>query len=218
MHELSAHAGSAPRRPRQHGLTLVELLVAMAIFGILIAVGIPSTTGWLMANRARSAAEFYADGFSLARRQAVSHNSYSRISLSPNVHTGQMDWQVDICFATPDAGCSDVQGGWSTVVAPAAADPEGAAGYRSVHRAADTLPSAEVLVPSRLPDGASQVYYTPLGWVDPVVGNRLARLRLDPAPSLAGQVPPVALAITLAGMVTKCRPDLPATDSRSCPP
>lgn len=218
MHELSAAAGIAPPRHRQCGVTLVELLVAMAIFGILLAVGIPSTTGWLMANRARSAAEFYADGFSLARRQAITHNSYSRISLSPNVHTGQMDWQVDICFPTPDAGCSDVQGGWSTVAAPAAADPEGASGYRSVHRAADTLPSAEVLVPSRSPDGASQVYYTPLGWVDTVVGNRLARLRLDPVQALAGDVPPVAIVVTLAGMATKCRPDLPANDSRGCPP
>ena len=99
----------------QRGLTLIELLVTISIFGIMLAIGIPNASRWVLANRARAASEFYADGFSLARRQAITHNSSSRITLTPNVTTGQMDWQVDICFATPDARCTDVQGAWSTV-------------------------------------------------------------------------------------------------------
>jgi type IV fimbrial biogenesis protein FimT len=75
-----------------------------------------------------------------------------------------------------------------------------------------------VLVPSTVPDGATQIYYTALGWVDPVVGNRLASLRLDPAQAYAADVPPVALVVTLAGMPTKCNPTLPSSDSRGCPP
>jgi type IV fimbrial biogenesis protein FimT len=203
---------------QQRGLTLVELLVTISIIGIMLALGIPNASHWLLANRARAASEFYADGFSLARRQAIAHNSYSRISLTPNVNSGQMDWQVDLCFATPDAGCTDVQGAWSTTAAPSGSDPEGAAGWKSVFRSADALPQHEVLVPSTLPDGATQVYYTPLGWVNPVVGNRLASLRLTPAAAYAGDVPPVALVVTLAGMPTKCNPVLPSTDSRGCPP
>lgn len=213
MFQLSP-VGLAP----QHGLTLIELLVTITIIGTMLAIGVPNASHWLLANRARAASEFYADGFSLARRQAIAHNSSSRITLTPNVTTGQMDWQVDICFVTPDARCTDVQGAWSTVAAASSSDPQGAAGWKSVFRAASALPPHEVLVPSTLPDGATQIYYTPLGWVDPVVGNRLASLRLSPAPAYAGDVPPVALVVTLAGMPTKCNPTLPSSDSRGCPP
>ena len=212
MFQLSAVSAS------QHGLTMIELLVTVSIIGIMLAVGIPNASHWLLANRARAASEFYADGFSLARRQAIAHNSHSRISLTPNVTTGQMDWQVDICFPTPDARCTDAEGAWSTTAAASAADPQGQNGWKSVFRAASALPPHEVLVPSTRPDGASQVYYTALGWVDPVVGNRLSSLRLTPASAYAADVPPVALVVTLAGMPTKCNPSVASTDSQGCPP
>ena len=69
-----------------------------------------------------------------------------------------------------------------------------------------------------MPDGATQVYYTALGWVDPVVGNRLSSLRLIPASAYAADVPPVALVVTLAGMPVKCNPAVARSDSRGCPP
>ncbi len=207
-----------PARRRQRGLTLLELLLTLSIFGFMLAIGIPNASKWLLSNRARSASEFYADGFSLARRQAVMHNSFSRISLTPNVNSGQMDWQVDICFVSPATQCGAAEAGWSSVIAPAANDPEGAAGYKSVYRAADALPKSEVLLPSTLPEGSSQVYYTPIGWVDTRFAQRLTSLRLDPAAQYAGEVPVVALVITLAGMASKCDPRLPVTDSRACPP
>ena len=216
MHQLTP----SPRRGRrrQSGVTLIELLVTITIFGIMLAIGIPNASRWLLANRARGASEFYAEGFSLARRQAVAHNAFSRISLTPNVNTGQMDWQVDICFASQAAQCTDAQGAWSTTDAPSAGDPEGAAGWKSVFRAADALPPAEILQPTTQPAGSSQVYYTPLGWVDPQFANRLASLRLDPSTAFADEVHPVALVVTLAGMATKCNPTLPDTDNRGCPP
>jgi type IV fimbrial biogenesis protein FimT len=200
------------------GFTLLELMVTITIFGIMLAIGIPNASNWLLANRARSVSEFYAEGFGMARREAVSHNTVSRISLTPNSNTGQLDWQVDICYISTATQCLADQDGWSTTTAASSNDPLGAAGYRSVFRAADSLPPAEILQPTTLPAGSSQVYYTALGWVDTNFDERLTQLRLDPASKYAHEVPVVALSITLAGMATKCDPTLSGSDSRACPP
>lgn len=216
MHELVFPG--APVKPVQPGFTLIELLLTMVVFGLLLAIGVPNMSKWVLANKVRSASEFYVDGFAMARRQALTHNSFSRIVLTPNVNTGQMDWQVDICFNSPTALCTDVSGSWSTTAAPAGADPQGAAGYLSVYRSADALPSSELLQPAALPAGASQVYYMPVGWVNTNIANRLSRLTLTPAAQFAGDVPTVALVVTLAGMAAKCDPTVATGDSRGCPP
>jgi type IV fimbrial biogenesis protein FimT len=62
------------------------------------------------------------------------------------------------------------------------------------------------------------VYYTALGWVNTTVDNRLTQLRLDPSAAYAHDVPASALAVSLAGMPTKCDPTKAAGDSRACPP
>jgi type IV fimbrial biogenesis protein FimT len=210
-----------PARPASGsdaGFTLIELLVTITIFSILLAVGIPNASAWLLANRARGASAFYAEGFNMARRQAVAHNTFSRISLSPNGTSGQMDWQVDLCFVGAGTACGPGDPGWSTPSDVASNDPLGDSGYRSVFRAATLLPTTEVLTPTLAPDGATQVYYTALGWVDTNAGPGLTQLRLDPTSKYANDVPAVALRITLAGMATQCNPLLASSDSRACPP
>ncbi|HEX8606220.1 MAG TPA: type II secretion system protein [Pseudoduganella sp.] len=210
-------AGQPRSRPGNGGYTLIELMVGVAILGILLAVGIPSMTNWIMANKARAASGFYLDGLSMARRQAVTHNARSRFVLTPGTN-GQFDWQVDLCFPTPGAPCKDDEGNWSTAAAPSSGDPEGAAGFRSVQRSAASLPASDVLIPAVSPAGASAVYFTEVGWVDTTIGDRLALLRLEPAPALANAVRTAAVAVTLAGMAAGCDPAVAAPDSRACPP
>lgn len=204
--------------PPPAGYTMMELLVTLAVAAFLLGVAVPGMGNWLLANKARAASEFYLDGFSMARRAALAHNTSSRIVLTPNTGSGQLDWQVDLCYPAPAAPCTDGSGAWSTTTEPSLNDPLGAAGFVSVYRSAAVLPDAGVLAPSTMPEGSSKIYYTALGWVDPVYPHRLARLRLDPAARYAGEVPAVALAIGLAGMPSRCDPTRPASDSRGCPP
>ena len=202
---------------RARGYTLVEVMVGIVILGILLAVGIPNMTHWVVANKARAASEFYLDGLSMARRQAVAHNARSRIVLTPNAN-GQYDWQVDLCFPVPGTPCTDDRGNWSTTTAASTGDPEGAAGFRSVFRSASSLPTTDVLAPAVTPEGANAVYFTELGWVDTTIADRLTRLALSPGTALAGDVRAVALTVTLAGMASKCDPAVAAPDTRACLP
>lgn len=202
----------------QAGVTFVELAIGLAIVAIAMSIGLPMMSNWVVTNKAASASEFYADGFALARREAVARNASSRIVLTPNVSNGQMDWQVDVCYPAAGVRCSDSTGAWSTTAAPATNDPKGTDGFKSVFRDAGALPQSDVLLPSIEPSGASTIYFTSLGWVDTTIDNRLTQIRLDPATRLARDIPVVAVAVTLAGTATKCNPTLSAPDSRACPP
>ncbi len=207
-----------PALPQMQGYTLIEVLVVLAIFGVLLAMGVPRMTLWILSVKAEAATELYAAGFKLARQQALLHNASTRLVLLPNAGNGQMDSQVDLCFPAPGLPCSDESGAWSTTTSVASGDPEGAAGFTSVFASASALPSAAILQPSVLPEGSSSVYFNASGWVDTTFGQRLIRMQFDPAPAYAGQLRASALVIGLAGSVIKCDPGVVAADSRACPP
>jgi type IV fimbrial biogenesis protein FimT len=204
---------SAPAQAR--GFTLVEALVAMAVLGLVLGIGIPSMANWATTTKARAASEFYAEGMEMARNQALAHNSASRLVLSSNAASGQFDWQVDVCFPTAAAPCNDSSGDWSTTTAPAASDPAGTTGFKSVQRSANALPPTSVLHTTLTPSGAQAVYFTPIGWVDQTVTPSLASINL--APAKPGAFRASAVVVTLAGTVSKCDPNVAAHDSRGCP-
>jgi len=211
-------AVTPPAAMRAAGFTLIEAMVALAIMAIMLAIGVPRMSDWLAATRANAAGGFYAEGFILARSQALANNSASRLVLSRNAVSGQYDWQVDVCFPTPDAPCSDAAGAWSTTSSAVKAAQDAGAGVMSVARNADALPGTGRVVVTPGPDGDTAVYFTPLGWVDTRAGTRMMRIDLTPA-SGAGSNPfrATSVVLTLAGVAAKCEPNAAAGDSRRCP-
>jgi type IV fimbrial biogenesis protein FimT len=199
------------------GFTFIEMAVVLSILGILLAVGVPNMSNWMLARKAVDAAGFYQDGMALARSQALSHNSASRMVLIDNAN-GQMDWRVDLCFPTPSEPCSSASGAWSSASAAAGADPDQAKGFRSVLRSAAGLSPENVLVTSIEPVGAEAVYFTPLGWVDGREAPRVQRIRLAPSHARRDAFVPMAVALTLGGRATICNPDAADHTPRKCPP
>lgn len=87
----------------QAGFTLVELMVVVALLGVLSALASPSFLGWLERTRVRSAAEAIHSGIQLARVEALSRNAPVRFTLQPSGA-----WSVACVSATTGAGCTDI--------------------------------------------------------------------------------------------------------------
>ncbi len=203
----------------QRGFSLIELMITIAILGILMAFAIPSMTTLIRGARVKAASEFYVAGFRKARQEAIKHNSNSRLVLIENSISGQFDWRVDICFRSPLNACDDMSAGWSTPTAKASDDPETVNPYRSKLSSSDSLLKASIMDNEQDPPGADAVYFISTGWVDTNVAPNLRQLTLKPATGTS-DFRPTAVSLTLAGIVSSCLPELPATsrDSRRCPP
>ena len=202
------------------GFTLIEIMVAIVILSILLAVGIPSMRGWLTSTRATSAAEFYAEGMRMARSEALKRNVASRLVLTTNTSNSQQDWQVDICVPTSDTPCNAGSGTWST--ATQALTATGTTDFQSVARSAKNLPGTGQMVVSVVPATATAVYFTPVGWVNGNVANNVTQIVIAPPTGNDTAFPKTAVYITGGGSLIKCNPDstamsVGAKDSRKCP-
>lgn len=211
MHPVSL---PTPVGGRAAGFTLIESMVALAIFGILLAVGVPRMTDWVSATKAANAAGFYAEGFATARTQALANNSQSRLVFTTNAN-GQPDWQVDICFRSTATPCS-TEGDWSTRDTAAKGAPAGAVNFRSIRRTAEVLPSSAVLKVTLDPGNGKDVYFTPLGWVDGARANPVTRIDLAPPTGKEGTFRKSAVVLTMLGVASVCDPDVGPGDSRRC--
>jgi type IV fimbrial biogenesis protein FimT len=91
----------APRS--QIGATLIELMVAFVVLGILITAGIPSFRDWLINSQVRTATDAINDGLQLARAEAVKRNAPVRLSLPDPTRTG---WLIETLDRTTGAWTS----------------------------------------------------------------------------------------------------------------
>ncbi|HXR57375.1 MAG TPA: GspH/FimT family pseudopilin [Casimicrobiaceae bacterium] len=93
------------RSPRAvAGFTLLELMLGLAIAGIVLALGVPAFGGWFAEQQVQDRADALVHALDLARSEAIRRGD-----------------RVDVCPAPAacDAGALPWEGGW-TVVADAA--------------------------------------------------------------------------------------------------
>jgi type IV fimbrial biogenesis protein FimT len=85
------HSQAMSRRPEpavmhrsaSSAFTLIEMMVALAVFGILFALGLPSLSAWIQNSNIRTATEAGLNGLQLARSEAVSRNASVQLVFDP---------------------------------------------------------------------------------------------------------------------------------------
>lgn len=68
-------------RSSTHGMTLVELLVALTVLAFLMMAAMPSLAGWMRNTQIRTAAEAVLNGLNKARSEALRRNTLVSFSL-----------------------------------------------------------------------------------------------------------------------------------------
>lgn len=95
-------------RARQIGFTLVELLIAMAIFGILAAFAVPSYQNMIENSKIKTATDSILAGLQIARAEAVKRNT-----------SVQFDFRTDsawtVCITPAGAGSCPTTDGATTI-------------------------------------------------------------------------------------------------------
>lgn len=78
---------------KDNGFTLMELMVVIAMIGILSAIAIPNMIGWLPGHRLRSAAGDIQSNLQLAKMGAIKENRFYAVVFNP----GGQNYQIVDC-------------------------------------------------------------------------------------------------------------------------
>ncbi len=75
------------RSQKIHGLTLVELLVVIALVGILSMIAIPSLRDMVMRNRIQAASSEFQSALAMARGEAIKRGGDAKVTIVANTGT-----------------------------------------------------------------------------------------------------------------------------------
>ncbi len=198
----------------QRGFNLIEIMIAVAIMGIFLGIGIPAIGDWVQNRQVGVLAESIASGMRLAQAEAVQRNV-----------------QIDMVFATSDVtNPSDPSAATLTAGGLAKTDPT----PNWMVRVAGGTTSAGFLTGKMGQDGSENarfsgpagVRFSPLGRVSAsIAANGTATA---PAGTLVFQIvnPSVqsglatqrCVYVSTGGAVRVCDPRAPSGDGRACTP
>lgn len=202
------------RRPR--GFTLVELMVTIAVLGLLMLATLPSVGAWLRNAEIRTAAESLQSGLQKARSEAVRRNQPVLFSLVKGASIGVLG--TDCALSTSSASwvvsMSDPSGACDK-----SASAGGAPGLIDKYAQGDGAPHVSVAVLNDTCTGAgtaTQVAFDGYGRL--ATTTIAAPIRCIEVSHTNPDSHKLRLVIGTGGTLRMCDPDLKAPDPRTCNP
>ncbi len=215
-------------RTSQRGFTIIEVMITLAVIGVLLGLGAPGFIEWLQNQQIRAAAEATLNGLQVARGEAVRRNTPVRFQLVSDLTSScvlasdsvsapvSVSWVVSL--ADPSGACD--------AVTDSGQSPSPAGRILQRRTSAEGSPNAvatSVFVPSPpaapAPQAASTVTFAALGNVVANADGTPSIVKIDVTNP---NVSPTAmralrLVVNSGGSIRMCDPALAASDTRGCP-
>ena len=172
------------------GFTIVEVMITLAVMGILLAFGVPAFSTWIENTRIRTTAQNIQGGLQLAKAEAVRRNLSVKVVIGGA--TGPAEWTVSAITPGGDVAVETRSG----------------------------LEAANVnTVLGIAPPGATTLTFNGLGRaVNPNGDGSAAISQVDVCPRAAGaDKRPLRIVVGAGGTVRMCDPAVATGDPRACP-
>lgn len=189
----------------ERGVTLVELVIGIAIVGVLLVLGLPSFGAWIQNTQIRTAAEAIQNGLQLARSEAVRRNTSVQFVLTSVVGGGVgSDWRVTCVTPIDDLDGDGVADCPGTGMVPTEIQMRPAAeGSRNA-----VVTAAQ---PTIVFNGTGRVTPVPAAAINIGITNPTGG-----ACATAGPMRCLNVVVSTGGQVRMCDPALASTDPRGC--
>lgn len=192
----------------QHaGFTLIELVIVVAISGVLLALGLPSFNTWTQNAKIRTAAGAIQNGLQLARGEAVRRNALIRFQLTSTVgndcilSTTSTNWVVS--FDNPAGSCSGPFLNEAFPVSDTANNP--------APRIIQVRTTAEGSSSVAANADQSTIIFNGLGRA-----NTAATIDVNQGTNSCTACRTLRVAVSTGGQIRMCDPNLPAGDPQTC--
>ncbi len=182
---------------RNFGFSLVELMIAVALLGLLSAYAVPSYRAWIQNNQIRNAAESIQSGLQVARGEAVSRNA----SVQFDLRGTNSAWTVCAIPVAPGA-CPAV-------------DDATTVQSRGVREGSSTNVTVTTSDAGPFVFNGLGVMISPA----PAAASGLVSINVDNSILTAAESRDLRVVIGVGGSSRMCDPTLPSagTDPRKCP-
>jgi type IV fimbrial biogenesis protein FimT len=182
---------------RQSGMNIIELMVTVAIIGLVMALAGPSAITWLQNTQLRNAAESVLSGIQNARTEALKRNTFVAFRLTDANSTA---WNVCVYDVVSDS-CS---GGANAQVNQKSAS-EGSLNARAGTDTTQSDSDTPLAAGSNLP---SQVVFDSFGRLAATAPNNIRRVDMRNIVLSAVEERRLVIYIALSGQVRMCDPKL----------